>query len=309
MRSAGILLVFLSQQGHWLAGHQSVITVRHRQAEDRRPMILAWVLGYNDVRVASGRVKVEPNKLATVHMTVPEVRVRTPMQLAYRVQEANDRRLLESGTEAVTVYPDNLLSGLTTRLKDRRLVVWDRADRIPALLEKAEVDHSPIDDESQLTLQRPDIIVVGPGQIEDRPFGQNNLVGQANAGARVFLFAQTRVTRLADYPLGLRRDIANLVWRSEHRLVRRIHQRRFDRESVAAKPLRLPANDSAQCLAFWPRGDAGDQFVDVLVAVKNVGKGQFVFCQLPLGDLKSDPRSQLFLADVLDYLAAKWESD
>ena len=178
MKSAAIMLVFLSHQGHWLTGDQGVVTVQHGQADEQRSMVFIWGIGYDDVHVASGRVRVERGKSGAVHITVPAVRVRTPMQLAYRVQLADSGKFLEKGETAIVVYPDDLLAGLGKRLKNQRL-------------------------------------------------------------------------------------------------------------------------------AFWPHEDRNGQMVDALVTVKNMRKGQLVFCQLDLGDLKSDPRNQLFLADVLDYLSAK----
>lgn len=309
MKYATILIVFLSHQGHWLAGHQASVSVQHDRASARRPMIFSWGLGYDDARVASGRISVERGKSGTVQITVPNVRVRTPMQLVYRVQLADGGTLLEEGEKAIVVYPDDLLAGLDKRLKDRRLVVWDRADRIPALLSKAGVDHLQIDDESQLALRRPDIILVGPDEMEDRPFGQDYLIGQARAGAGIFLFAQTRVTKLVDHPLGARESHADLVWQSKHPLVEHIRHRDLDSRKTPPRPLRVTPDDATQRVAFWPRADSDAQTVNSLVTVEKMGKGRMVFCQLDLGDLQSDPRNQLFLADVLTYLSTKPELD
>ena len=44
--------------------------------------------------------------------------------------------------------------------------------------------------------------------------------------------------------------------------------------------------------------------IDALVLTKTLGKGRIVLCQVPLGPWESDPRSQLFLVDALDYLAS-----
>ena len=51
---------------------------------------------------------------------------------------------------------------------------------------------------------------------------------------------------------------------------------------------------------------AGQQPValDALILTKTLDKGRIVLCQMPLGPWQSDPRSQLFLVDALDYLAS-----
>ncbi len=70
--------------------------------------------------------------------------------------------------------------------------------------------------------------------------------------------------------------------------------------------MQLPADEPALEIAWWPREVAGNKPapIDALVLTKTLGKGRIVLCQVPLGAWESDPRSQLFLVDALDYLAS-----
>jgi hypothetical protein len=74
-------------------------------------------------------------------------------------------------------------------------------------------------------------------------------------------------------------------------------------------PIELPADEAALELAYWPPEIAATVPVpiDAMIAVKSVGSGRIVFCQLPMGDWTSDPRSQLFLYNALNYLSTRPE--
>jgi hypothetical protein len=47
--------------------------------------------------------------------------------------------------------------------------------------------------------------------------------------------------------------------------------------------------------------------IDSILLSKSVGRGRMVLCQLPLGKWQSDPRSQMFLRNAMDYLLTRPE--
>ena len=78
---------------------------------------------------------------------------------------------------------------------------------------------------------------------------------------------------------------------------------------LKVKALRLPVDEPALEIAFWPREVRSEEPapIDALLVSKTIGRGRVVLCQIPLGPWESDPRSQLFLADALDYLLSRPE--
>ena len=122
--------------------------------------------------LASGRLALPAeHRPGVIRFDVPRVRVQTAMQWIYRVQQAGKPAAIARGTAAVEVYPDNLLAGLAQRMAAKRLLVWDAADGLPALLKQSAVKHAVIGGEAELQFVRPDVVLVGAdasGQGDDR---------------------------------------------------------------------------------------------------------------------------------------------
>ncbi|MHC4717565.1 MAG: hypothetical protein ACYS5V_11385, partial [Planctomycetota bacterium] len=222
-----------------------------------------------------------------------------------RALSADGGRKLTEGVADLHLYPPKLLAGSSKLMSGKRLFVWDRPEGLPAVLADAGIAHTRIDNEKALSLARPAMIIVGPDRIPDQPFAQTALVGQAREGAGVLILAQSRLPRLAGMPLRRRLPPQRLTWRPEHPLARTLRTLRPSEMTAMVWALALPVGAPGLAVGFWPREPPGRAPVPVsaLVVVRSVGKGRLVFCQMPLGDWRSDPRSQLFLADALDYMS------
>lgn len=324
MKSAVVLLVMLSNQGHWFGGRPGTVTVQWAVETGMPAAVLDWRLGFGEVAIKSGRLELpvdgDPARLS---LTLPEIRVPTAMRFVYHARMVDSGDVIAKGEASIHLYPDSLLDAVARRVRSKHIIVWDGAEGLPALLADAKIPHVRIDKESGLQLSRPDIILVGRDQIPDAPFAQSALLAQAKSGATVLVFWQTQLSTLAGYPLAVRAAPERLEWRSDHLLARHVRLlesclpvRSRSRETsgpelsrVQLRAIRLPADEPATEIAFWPREVPGDGPVpiDALLLVKAVGKGRIVLCQIPLGPWQDDPRSQLFLADALDYLTTRVE--
>lgn len=188
----------------------------------------------------------------------------------------------------------------------KQLLVWDAADGLPAVLRGAKVKHTVIAGDAELQFVRPDVVLVGAERLGLQTQGQAKLLNLARAGASVMIFRQTQPASLAGYHLSRRTAPAAWAWQEDHPLAR--HRRLWAASDIGreAWAVQLPADEPALEIAWWPRDVAGQRPapLDALILTKTLDKGRIVLCQMPLGPWQSDPRSQLFLVDALDYLAS-----
>jgi len=234
------------------------------------------------------------------------------MTFSYRAK-SRDGKELETGSVEIHLYPDSVLDGLAARVKGKTVLVWEGGDDLTKLLKRADVPAAAIQDPAVLQTAKADIILVGPGMIEEGATAEVSLLGHATAGSSVFFFAQAGIPMLMGYPLAVRHTPAKLEWRLDHPLLAG-----FDEGSVQSwlagwpsdlTAVQLPADEPALEIAWWPREVPGRNPVpiDALIVSKAAGKGRIVLCQLPLGDWEKDPRSQLFFRNVMEYLVTRPE--
>ena len=283
------------------------------------PANLVWELGLGTVKLNGGTLAVAAGEGPTrVALKPPDVRVRVAMRFTYRLVEREGGKVLEEGELPLHVFPADLTADWATRAGSQRIVVWDDgAGELPRALSAAKVPFTRVDDLSRV-LDRPDAILVGADRLDASPFAGASLLNFARAGSSVAAFEQTRPDRLAEYPLGKRQRLADLQFMADHPLFDRLEP--ADLQSWAnaqpsdgaaggrpVRPVQLPADEPALELAWWPREAAGERPVpvDALVVAKSIGRGRIVLCQLPLGRLDRDPRSQLFMGNLLSHLATR----
>jgi len=320
LNAAALLIFLLSHQGYWMAGQDQTITVRWVAKEQMPAADLVWELGLGERTLDGGTVAMNGDPAATVTVHSPKVRVRSKLRWSYQLVQRDGKKVLESGEMPVFDFPADLTEDWPKRLQNdaggatevKKLVVWDDADGLPKILEKAKVPFTRVSDLSKV-LDRPDMILVGANQIDDSPFSQGPLVGFANAGTSVAVFEQKRPERLMEYPLARRALPADIRFKTGHPLFDRLSP--DDLQSWVAGTsgelwaVQLPADEPALELAWWAPEALGDQPrpIDALVVTKSTGDGRIVLCQVPLGPWGEDPRSQILLGNLLSYLATRPE--
>jgi len=275
--------------------------------------VLSWRLEYAGARLASERTALrQSDRAATIVITLPSVRVRTRMRWVYRLQR-RDGGLITEGAETVHVYPRDLLANLETRLKDSVVLVCDQQTGLPRALDQANVGHTAFADVAQLQVRSANIVLVGADRLDDSPFRQTALLNLARSGSSVMVFAQSRPRHLVGYALARRPRPGRLEWNTEHALFEGFQPEDLASWVQAPGPdlwaVRLPADEPALEIVYWPRETPGSDPVpiDALVVAKSVGTGRIVLCQLPLGSWEDDPRSHLLLRNALDYLRTRPE--
>jgi hypothetical protein len=317
MKAVALLVFIASNQGYWTAGQDQTVTARWVVADPAPPAAdLAWELVLGRVKLAGGSIPLAGDKPTAVTLKAPDVRVRTALQWRYRVVRREGGADLDRGELSVHVFPAELTADWPARVGSRKLVVWDSPDGLPKPLAAAKVPFSRVSDLDKV-LDLPDLILVGRDQLDASPFAQGPLLRLAEAGAGVAVLEQSKPERLAGYELARRERPAGLQFRTAHPLFDR-----FDAADLASlvaplpgstdgvRAVRLPADEPALELAWWPREVAGavPVPVDALVVAKAVGRGRAVLVQLPLGPVDRDPRSQLLLGNLLSYLCTPPEA-
>ncbi|MEK6239446.1 MAG: hypothetical protein N2C14_32410, partial [Planctomycetales bacterium] len=67
--------------------------------------------------------------------------------------------------------------------------------------------------------------------------------------------------------------------------------------------IRIPAGDSVEKVAYWEQADSDARAASHALLVHHpIGRGRLILCQIPLGLWKNDPRSQMLLANALEFL-------
>lgn len=320
MKAALLVLVVAAQQGYWIGGQPQEISVAWNLADGAAAPAGARLHG--ELRLAGLAVHTVEAAMpaggadaVTVAVEVPRVRVRAPMTWAYRVTAADGAELAQ-GELPVSVFPAGILEGAGRRLRDRRTLVWDAAEGLPAALEQTAARFTRIDSAEGLAFARADLVLVGVDQLTGQPLEQSRLLAQAEQGGTVVVFAQRGVDSLAGYGLAPRAAAVDLDWRARHPLLAYLEERDLAdwAEALAGadeqlQAILLPADEPALAVAAWPEAvpSADPAPIDALLVVKAVGRGRLVLCQLPTQEWTDEPRSQLLLRGVLNYAATRPE--
>ncbi len=311
MTGSVLLYITLLADGHWLAGQEATIDATWNVPAAAATSVVRWQIVCGAAELAAGQVRFSPEQ-QTIRITfvAPEVRVRTEARFVYNLVDSSTKQSLSQGSASLHLYPSGLLKEVGGRMKGVRVWVWDSEDGTLAdLLTKAGVGHLQVDHPNAIPLVVPDVLIVAGDQLRDEPFEQPALVNLAAAGTGVLVLRQTHTTSVAGYRLKRRTASEQLTWRMGHPVARHLELMGSVGGNADCWALELPADEPVLEIAWWPQaGVAGPSGISALVAVKTINKGQIVFCQLPLGPWATDPRSQLFLADMLDYLTLRPEA-
>jgi hypothetical protein len=314
MGSAALILIVLSNQGYWFGGQTGQVEIQWTIKETLPDAIFCWDLMAGPVRIAGGKLAIRSgDRPSILTIQTPEVRARTPMMLVYRLERQGDEKILATGKLVIHLFPKDIVKDMIGRLKNVKIDLLDKHGKLADYLRKEKISFRSVSRLSELELTRSDLVLVAEDEIEKASFSSNVLVDLADRGVGVLIFRQTRCETLAGYPISCREIPRQFEWRINHPL-----WSRFEREDLKSWfpenqrmqwAINLSADEPALEIVWWPGMSTGTEPVpiDALVASRRIGKGQLVFCQIPLGDWQSDPRSQLFLASALDYLLLRPE--
>ncbi len=311
---ARIMMLILSNEGHWYGGQAGTISLHWVARFEQPEAVLVWDLLIGEVRVAGDRLAVQRgSRPSVVTLTPPEVRARTQMRWVYRLYQRSDGKEIDTGEAVIQVYPSPRPDRLKGRLQDKRVAVWDTADGLADALTQAGLEFRRIRKAADLQLSGADVVLVGPDELRDAVFDQSPLIALSEAGATVVFFEQTRPRFLAGYALNRRTARTRPTWRSGHLLMSGL--RTGDPESwldglgQEVWAIELPADEPVLEIGYWPPVVEGSQPgpIEALLAVKAVGKGRLIMCQIPLGPWDTDPRTQQFLENVVSYVGTRPE--
>jgi hypothetical protein len=328
-----VLLITLWHQGHWIGGQTGRVDVQWPLLERQPAATLRWQLRYAQTVLEHGVLQLSPgDAVVTLEVQTPRVRAQTLLQWTWTLHTVEDAQAppAASGVRDILLHPGDAFAGLKERMGERRLVVIDQSEGIPAVLSAAGVPFTAADSERAAVVRRADLIVVGPDRLGSEAGAGNLLMQLASSGVGVAVFAQTQAATVLGVPLQPRPAGAQMLWRAEHPLLSRLTaaQRTSwlpDADAVAAgsvtwRALALPADEPVLEIAYWPFSAsvaddvdpatarlAAPPLIDALIAERRVDQGRVILWQLPLGHWGDDVRSQLALAGVIDRLLMRSE--
>ena len=311
VKVASLLILVLSHSGYWIGGREAAIHVRWA-AREPVPAVVQWQLRYGDAVLESGRWRLEGEPAErTLKLQLPEVRVRTPLQLVWEAQSNDgEAAVIGHGSTDIQLFPPDLLSPLSVLLKDTPLYVLDAPEGLPRALDAAGVRYQRIEAAAQAMLIRKGILLVGEDHLSGTMLpGQTPLLDAARRGVRVLLFHQSHPERLAGLEVVERVVPEHYDWRKKHPLLRsftRADLGSWRSDGGTVRAVRMPADAPAVMIAAWPADSAAGP-TDAAAVALSVGRGRIVFWQLPLGSFVEDPRSQILLVNAIGYLVGHAE--
>ena len=314
MKAALALIIVLSHHGYWFGGQEQTITAQWPVAATMPAADLHWDLLLGQIAIASGQIPLPADgSPATIRLQLPTARARTLLRWEYHLAARGGSDELATGGAPVHLFPPIQTADLAAAVENKKLYVLDDPDGLPAALTAAKIKFTPLQTFTDLQLQRADIILIGPDQLPESPFPQSALQAQAQAGAQVLILSQRQTRTVCGYNVGRRPAAPTLAWRYDHPLFDQLDA--DDWKSCLCegepdlRPIQLPADEPALELAYWPPEipTPAPVPIDALIAVKAVGAGRIVLCQLPFADWTTDPRSRFFLYNALNYLCTRPE--
>lgn len=315
MNAVTIILVMLVNGGYWFAGDAREVSVQWVSAKEMPAAELVWTLQFGQVKLAEGKVAMpKDGEAARVALVMPDVRGVTELRWSYRLVRQDNGQVIEEGGRAIHLYPRDFLDGWAKVMGERKVMVCDgevkegEEGSLAAWLENdAKVKLERVKGVDALPLSGADVIVVGADELGTGAMAQSAVLKQAEAGAQVLMLAQGKAETLAGLAVVERQVPANLQWRGDHRLLARMDKDMLQTLTQGLKSVRaveVGEKEPVLEVAWWPRaeGNAGGDAMECLMAIKQAGKGRVVICQVPLGGWRDDPRSQLLMANALEYL-------
>ena len=320
MKAVALVIVLLSNEGHWLSGKEGSIGVDWSAEAIAIPCDLKWELKLGGVKLAGDSIAIGPKQPGAIKIICPEARIRLPLQWEWRLIRKQDAVELAHGSEKIIAYPADLTQGWSELVKGKRIVLIDRASDLSDLLKRAKIAHARFDDAARLQTAQADIVIVGPESLHDRLFEQAPLAALIRSGAAVAVFRQSSVTQLLGVEVASRALPEHFSFPVDVSLLSGLDAevlQGWERDWKRLNPsvlraLRVPEREDSGALIKWPAGAQGGAPPALLqsgardaLLLSREGQakgGRLVLCQMPLGDWSTDPRSQLFLGNLLDLL-------
>ena len=313
MKLAGLLILVLSNQGYWIGGEQGTVTIRAAVEGGLPSADLSWALLLDGVKLGEGKSHLrEDGSDLTITITPPAPRTRVALRWVYRLASTTDNKTLETGELPINLFDNHIMDGLAEHLRSKAIVVWDRPAGLAKIFQSAKVPFTAIASASELLALKPDVVLVGPDALDGQMFDQASLQSLASAGASVMIFRQSRSERVLRYPLQDRHPPAAMQWRADHPLLAGFTAddlRAWIEPSRDLTVMQLPADEPALEIGYYPSEVLSRQPgpIDAILVTRTLNHGRIVLCQLHMGDWASDPRSQLFLRNAIDYLLTRPE--
>jgi len=299
---AALLLIVCMQQGYWYAGQEATVTMRW--ADGVRPVeaVWQWQLRYGQIALVDGQSKLGKDEPATLKIAVPQVRVRTPMTLAWQLVSDANGQVIERGSIDIHVFANDPLAAAARRLDGQRVAVMSQSPALHEAMKNAGIVVQAIDKAGELVTTTADVIIVGPDTLPKNAVFHQPLIDHAEAGASVIVFRHAEQESLFGIPLIERQLRRPVHLRPDHPLHHGLTRRDIDSladdQSVV---LRVADTDHATPIIYEKPDGPEAEVIDALCVVQQTDKGRLVLCQLSLDGWSTDPRTRQLLSNMLEF--------
>lgn len=303
--TAALLLIVCMQQGYWYAGQEATVTLRWADGVQPVDAVWRWELKYGQIALVDGAFHLGEGKPSTLKITVPQVRVRTPMMLVWQLVSAANGKLIEQGAIDIHVFASDPLADAPRRLAHLSVAVMSKSPALLEAMNKTGMSVQVMDRASNLMSISADVIVIGPDTLPANPMFQQPLMDHATSGATVIVFRHADQPALLGIPLTERRLHRPVRLRPDHRLHHGLAP--SDIDSLLDEPstvLRVADADHGTPVIYEKPEEPKAKVVDALCLVRHTGKGRLVLCQIPLDGWSTDPRTRQLLSNMLEYAKA-----
>lgn len=293
-----------------MSASEERISVRWVLPETPMPeAVLHWRLMFGEVELASGQQTMN-EKNGEVRIQAPETRTIVALSWQYELRRKNNQLLLQQGSMPIRVVPRQMLASRAGLFENKRLLVLDEREKLPALLSQNGIKMQRIADINTLELAQPDFVLIGENQLPTNPLADGMLQRLARRGCGIVVFNQTSRETLAGFSVILRPAHSILAIRPSglnfELLTAQDISQWMREKNGELRAVRIPVGESALPLVYFSPGredgtlKAGD--LDALILSQTLGSGRIVLCQLPIFNWNEDARCQLLLSGLLDYL-------
>lgn len=275
---------------------------------ENKEIIVQWNTSVFSAVIQEGKEKMKLGELEGIPLKLtlemPEVKRRAPITL--KVQIVCDGKVEVERQWDYSVFPQNISEPLKSILKNKEIGIFDSSGKMKKILSGLEIPFTPLSNQLNVGAFKGDLIIIGPEEISRDLEGILLILeDKVHEGVSVVSFQEefdiedqflVPLNNIAIRPL----EIKNITILSQnHPIFSGLTEDDFSNwredEVVTRFPLIKPVKGNFRILA------EGDLSTAVLLEVI-LGKGRFVFCQLPvINKFQGEPIAQVLFANLLRY--------
>ncbi len=304
---AGLLLVTLPNEGHWISGRQVEIRLERVAIPIEDRVHVEWCIAYDGIAIDIGQLVMKSEaREHCISLTAPSVRTAVSMQIAFVIRDLDELPLTQRLELSIWVYPDCILDSLASLSPDVNIITCETSAELTSALGNVPGTVIRVQNDPDLAILKPDIVVVGPDFLGRTTLPEMGYLRQAERGAVIIILVQERCRDIGGRTFSFEVPPPFIEHVCDHPLLADLNDSAIRAAALHAdaRPIILAeVHEGDQPIIWFPiDGSEGpDNALKCLLDVFPVGRGAVIASQLPFGPIAEDPRAQLFLRNAVFY--------